>query len=120
MPIGDNVRILPSPATDAAGLTGLVGCVDGVSVPSMSGVKPISPVEDDCAINVYFESLDADFWMDPRLAVVVGRNADFDQMLSGIKPSPETPLGNSASQSVDGAEDAPNQSFKPNPLRGSA
>ena len=120
MPIGDNVRILSSPVTDAAGLTGLVGCVDGVSAPSMSGVKPISPIEDDCAINVYFESLDADFWLDPKLVVVVSRNAEFDQLLSDFKISRESPSSDSASQSVDGAEDAPNQSFKPNPLRGSA
>ena len=80
---GDNVRILPSPATDAAGITGLVGCIYGESVPSASGVVALSPLTDDYAINVFVEDLQSDFWLDPSLVEFIDHGVGAEITIHG-------------------------------------
>ena len=64
---GDNVRIISSPATDAAGISGMTGCVYGETVPSSSGAIPLGDLAEDYAVNVFVESLNEDFWLNPSL-----------------------------------------------------
>src|SRR5690606_16103071 len=63
----DNVRILPGAATDAAGISGLSGCIYGETVPSASGVSVLGELSGDYAVNVFVEELNKDFWLDPSL-----------------------------------------------------
>jgi hypothetical protein len=80
---GDNVRIRPSAATDAAGITGLSGCIYGETVPSASGVTALGPLADDYAINVFVEDLKQDFWLDPSLVEFIDHGAGAEITVEG-------------------------------------
>lgn len=62
---GDNVKILSTPATERAGISGLNGTIFGETVPSASGVEILGELTDDYAVNVFVEELDQGFWLDP-------------------------------------------------------
>ena len=80
---GDNVRILPSSETDAAGITGLIGCIYGETVPSSSGVTALSPLANDYAVNVFVDDLQEDFWLDPSLVEFIDHGAGAEIILEG-------------------------------------
>jgi hypothetical protein len=71
---GDEVRVLPSGETSAQGLAGLTGQIRGYTMPSVTGVEVIGHRDKDAAFNVYFESLERDFWFDPVLLEFVSHS----------------------------------------------
>ena len=71
MPFGDKVRILPTLATETAGISGLLGCIYGETRPSVTEVSVIGELSDDYAVNVFVEKLNKDFWLDPSLVEFV-------------------------------------------------
>lgn len=80
---GDNVRILPSPATNAAGISGLSGRICGETVPSASGVSALGELSDDYAVNVFVEELSRDFWLDPSLVEFIDHGAGAEITIAG-------------------------------------
>lgn len=80
---GDNVRILPSAATDGAGITGLAGSIYGETVPSASGVSVLGELADDYAVNVFVEELNKDFWLDPSLVEFIDYGAGAEITIQG-------------------------------------
>jgi hypothetical protein len=80
---GDNVRILPCPATEGAGIAGLSGCIYGETVPSASGVTALGALANDYAVNVFVEQLDRDFWLDPSLVEFVDHGAGAEITIDG-------------------------------------
>jgi len=64
---GDNVRIRRTPETERLGLAETVGNVYGETTPSESGVSVVGELTSDHALNVYFENLDASYWLSPQL-----------------------------------------------------
>lgn len=80
---GDNVRILSGAATDAAGISGLSGCIYGETVPSASGVPVLGELSEDYAINVYVEDLNQDFWLDPTLVQFIDHGAGMEITIAG-------------------------------------
>jgi hypothetical protein len=62
---GDRVRVRETPATQAAGLAGLVGDVYGETTPSVTGIKVIGELQEDYAMNVHFEERQGEFWFNP-------------------------------------------------------
>jgi hypothetical protein len=68
---GDQVRIVESPETAAAGVAGLTGPVWGFSVPSSSGVEVIGERGEDFAYNVAIEERDDAVWLAPHLVEIV-------------------------------------------------
>ena len=62
---GDRVRVRQTPATQAAGLAGLVGEVYGETMPSVTGVEVIGELKEDYAVNVHFEERGGQFWFHP-------------------------------------------------------
>ena len=75
MPFGDKVRILPTLATETAGISGLLGCIYGETRPSVTEVSVIGELSDDYAVNVFVEKLNKDFWLDPSLVAFVEHGA---------------------------------------------
>jgi hypothetical protein len=59
---GDRVRVRQTPATEAAGVAGLVGDVYGETTPSVTGVNVIGELKEDYALNVHFEQREGEFW----------------------------------------------------------
>ena len=80
---GDNVRIISSPATDAAGISGLAGCIYGETMPSASGVSALGELSDDYAVNVFVDELNKDFWPDPSLVEFVDHGAGAEITVAG-------------------------------------
>lgn len=80
---GDTVRILPGTATDAAGISGLSGCIYGETVPSVSGVSVLGELSDDYALNVFIEVLNRDFWVDPSLLEFVDHGVGAEIRIAG-------------------------------------
>lgn len=52
----ENVRIRPTPETEAAGVAGRMGNVAGFTQLSVTGVQAIGEVKDDLAFSVTFEN----------------------------------------------------------------
>jgi len=80
---GDNVQILSSPATDAAGIAGRAGTIYGETVPSVSGVSALGELAEDYAVNVFVEELKQDFWLDPSLVEFVDHSAGTEITIKG-------------------------------------
>ena len=59
---GNRVRVGSTPATQQAGVAGLVGRVLGETRPSVSGVTVIGDPGDDFALNVSFEGRKEAYW----------------------------------------------------------
>ena len=123
---GDNVRILATSATDAAGITGLSGCIYGETVPTASGVEVLGGLADDYAANVFVEELRRAFGWILRLwsllATELARRSLLrdrrlrlfgNRMVRGPRAILLASLGGASGR-------APNNSFEPTPLRGSA
>lgn len=85
MPVsfGDKVRVLSSPATDAAGISGLAGCIYGESVPSSSGVVVLGKLAADYAVNVFIEERQEGFWLDPSLVEFADHGAGAEITIQG-------------------------------------
>jgi hypothetical protein len=68
---GDQVRILVTPETVAAGCAGLSGTYCGFTTPSFTGIEVVGLVG-DLGYNVLFEDERGDAWVDPTLVELVG------------------------------------------------
>jgi hypothetical protein len=68
---GDKVRIVATPATQAAGVAGRMGTVTGFTTPSVMDVKVVGEVKDDFAFSVTFENPNAQAWFAPELLELV-------------------------------------------------
>ena len=77
----DHVRIAETEHTLAAGIAGLDGVVHGFTTPSMTRVDTVGPTPDDFAFNVYVESIDCDFWLDPFAVEFVSRPAEITMVV---------------------------------------
>lgn len=64
---GDNVRILRTAETERLGIAEMISNVYGETTPSVSNVKVIGTLTSDYAFNVYFDTLDASFWIAPHM-----------------------------------------------------
>jgi hypothetical protein len=64
---GDNVRIKDAPETRERGLAGLIGCVHGMTTPSVTSVEVIGELKIDYAVNVHFDELNVSYWLAPEL-----------------------------------------------------
>ena len=80
---GDNVRILSHQATDAASISGRLGCVYGETVPSISGASVLGELKEDYAINVFIDELQQDFWLDPSLVEFLDHGAGAEMRIEG-------------------------------------
>ena len=80
---GDNVRILPDPITNEAGIAGKLGVIYGETVPSSSGVSVLGELAQDYALNVFVEELNQDFWLDPSLVEFIDHGAGTEVTFAG-------------------------------------
>lgn len=81
---GDNVRVRPSPETEARGVAGLVGQVYGETTPSVTGVAVVGEVTHDYALNVHFEGRSESLWFAPELLEFVDHAAGTEIRLDGV------------------------------------
>jgi hypothetical protein len=81
---GDNVRVRPSPETEARGVAGLLGQVYGETTPSVTGVAVIGEVTRDHALNVHFEGRTETLWFAPELLEFVDHAAGAEIRLDGV------------------------------------
>lgn len=81
---GDNVRVRPSPETEARGVAGLLGQVYGETTPSVTGVAVIGEVTRDHALNVHFEGRAESPWFAPELLEFVDHAAGAEIRLDGV------------------------------------
>ena len=63
---GDNVRIARTSETERLGIAELVGNVYDEAHPSLTEIEVIGELKTN-ALNVYFDSLDASYWLAPQL-----------------------------------------------------
>jgi hypothetical protein len=80
---GDNVRIAESPETAQAGISGRLGCVYGVTTPSVTNVEVIGELRADCAINVHVEELNESFWLASELVEFVDHSPGSEVWIQG-------------------------------------
>ena len=69
----DNVRVVENEHTVAAGIANQEGVIHGWTTPSVTFLPSVGPLSDDFAWNVYIDSLDKDFWLDPSFIEFVSR-----------------------------------------------
>jgi len=81
---GDNVRVRVTPATERAGVAGLVGQVYGETTPSLTNVEVIGELESDFALNVHFEQLPESLWLAPALLELVDHAPGTEIRLDGV------------------------------------
>jgi hypothetical protein len=72
---GDNVRVRAAPLTQELGLAGMAGQVYGETTPSVTNVEVIGEIQEDYAINVFFDDRNEGFWFAPVVALPGGRAA---------------------------------------------
>ncbi len=82
---GDNVRIRPSPKTEAAGVAGLAGQVYGETTPSATGVNVIGNMTEDCAVNVFFKETGKSLWFAPELVEFIDHAPGTEVRLQGVE-----------------------------------
>jgi hypothetical protein len=80
---GDNVRVRPSPETEARGVAALLGQVYGETMPSVTGVAVIGEITRDHALNVHFEGRTETLWFAPELLEFVDHAAGAEIRLDG-------------------------------------
>ena len=81
---GDNVRVVSTPETDAAGVAGCIGQVYGETTPSVTGVPVVGASTQDHAINVHFEGRSDTLWFAPELLEFVDHAAGTEIRLDGL------------------------------------
>jgi hypothetical protein len=82
---GDTVRVRATPETEAEGLAGLTGEVNGQSVPSISGASPIiGPLTEDYAVNVFFADRNESHWFAEQLLEFVDHTPGAELQLEGV------------------------------------
>ena len=81
---GDNVRVLHTEETEAAGVAGLEGQVYGETTPSVTNVEVIGRLESDFALNVHFEERDLSLWFAPELLEFVDHAPGTEITLEGV------------------------------------
>ena len=62
---GDYVQVIESPLTKRLGIAGLTGRVYGEATPSITCIAIIGELQDDYAVNVYFDELSKTKWISP-------------------------------------------------------
>ena len=71
--MGDRVRVLVTPETEAAGVASLEGFVDGQTIPGTSEEGPIvGSLLEDYAVSVFFPERDEQVWFAEQLLVYAG------------------------------------------------
>jgi hypothetical protein len=82
--IGDNVRALSAPETDALRVSGRVGTVYGQTVPSSSGVEIVGSASNDYAVSLFFEESGESYWFADHLVEFVDHGAGATVKLKGV------------------------------------
>lgn len=72
---GDRVRIRATSITEAAGVAGLTGQVNGETTPSITSVTVIGEVMEDFALNIAFDQGGESQWFAPELVEFVDHGA---------------------------------------------
>ena len=80
----DNVRLRPTPETEALGVAGRVGQIYGETTPSSTGVVVIGQLVGDYALNVHFEGRTDTLWFAPELLEFVDHAAGTEIRLDGV------------------------------------
>ncbi len=81
---GDNVRVLDTPETQAAGVAGLIGSIYGETTPSVTNVEVIGELVNDFALNVQPEDGDG-FWIVLDLVELIDHGADTEIVIGNHK-----------------------------------
>ena len=81
---GDNVRVRETPATQVAGVAGLIGNVHGETTPSVTNVGVIGDLDEDYALNVYFEDRGEGFWFTPDQLEFLNHAVGTEITLDGV------------------------------------
>jgi len=81
---GDTVRVRSTPATQAAGVAGVVGPVYGVTTPSVTGVQVIGQLSEDRAIHVFIEGRMEPLWFAPELLEFIDHRAGAVASIKGV------------------------------------
>lgn len=83
---GDRVRVRSTPLTEQLGLSGALGQVFGLTIPSKSDVDQIiGDSKQDYAINVFFEDRKEQFWFREDLLEFTDHGAGTEITLRGIE-----------------------------------
>jgi len=64
---GDNVRVKTCELTEKLGVSGKIGCVYGMTTPSVTEIEAIGNVTENLALNVHFEDINKQIWFAPGL-----------------------------------------------------
>jgi hypothetical protein len=81
---GDNVRVRSAPSTVALGVAGATGQIQGVTMPSSTGVPVVGDASGDCAFAVQCEGRDDVLWFSPDLLEFVDHGAGTEIRLHEI------------------------------------
>jgi|SRR5215213_2823528 len=81
---GDNVRVRATPLTEELGLAGAAGQVYGETTPSVTNVEVIGEIQEDYAINVFFEGRKESFWFAPELLEFIDHAPGTEITLHGV------------------------------------
>ena len=81
---GDNVRVRASPLTQGLGLAGMIGQVYGETTPSVTNVEVIGEIQEDFAINVFFDERKEAFWFAPELLELIDHAPGTEIRLDGV------------------------------------
>jgi hypothetical protein len=86
MPIsfGDRVRVRPHVESQAIGMAGHIGEVRGITTPSVTGVHVVGGSDDDCAYNVFVETVNRDAWFGAALLEFVDHDPGTTITLDGV------------------------------------
>jgi hypothetical protein len=82
---GDDVRVRATPATQAAGVAGLIGSVAGETTPSATKAVVIGDLSEDYALNVYFEDREEGVWFAPDQLEFVDHAVGTEIVLTGVE-----------------------------------
>jgi hypothetical protein len=81
---GDNVKVVDTEITRKFGVAGLTGSVYGETTPSVTNVYVIGELQEDFALNVYFENLDKDYWFATQLLEFMDHAPGTEITLEGV------------------------------------
>jgi hypothetical protein len=102
---GDNVRVRATPLTHELELADMVGQVYGETTPSVTNVKVIGEIQEDYAINVFFDDQKESFWFAPELLELIDHAPGTEIRLDGVpKKWVRTASGEWAESNIEDSE----------------
>ena len=81
---GDTVKVRASEVTIAAELAGLTGSIHGETTPSITDVDVLGDLNEDYAVNVFFDDRELSVWIEPELLEFIDHGAGAEITLDGV------------------------------------